>query len=74
MEDTFKIRSYGFQELATLYLPNIQPKSASIRLRVWINRNPQLSDRLEKLGLSRGCRLLSPEMVREIVSVLGEPC
>lgn len=73
MEDTFKIRSYGFQELATLYLPHIQPKSASIRLRTWIERNPLLSDRLKQLGFIKGCLILTPEMVQEIIRVIGEP-
>lgn len=73
MEDRFKIRSYGFQELATLYLPNIQPKSASIRLKTWIERNPLLSNRLNELGFIKGCRILTPEMVREIIRVIGEP-
>ena len=33
-EKSFKIRSYGFGELAQLYLPDIHPKSASNQLRV----------------------------------------
>lgn len=69
----FKIRSYGFQELAQLYLPDIQPRSASIRLRIWINRNPALSSRLQELGFICGSRILTPEMVREIVGIIGEP-
>lgn len=73
MEDNFKIRSYGFQELAQLYLPDIQPRSASIRLRTWIDRNPALSIKLQELGFIRGCRILTPEMVREIVKIVGEP-
>jgi len=72
-EHEFKIRSYGFQELAQLYLPNIQPRSASVRLRTWIDRNQGLSSRLEQLGFLKGCRILTPEMVKEIVEVVGEP-
>lgn len=73
MEETFKIRSYGFQELATLYLPNIQPRSASIRLRIWIERNPGLFAKLETLGFTKGSRILTPEMVKEIIQIIGEP-
>ncbi len=73
MEDTFKIRSYGFQELATLYLPNIQPKSASIRLRAWIERNTGLKEKLKTLGFQKGIKILTPEMVREITLIIGEP-
>jgi len=72
-DQEFKIRSYGFQELAQLYLPGIQPRSASVRLRAWITRNHGLSARLEQLGFLKGCRILTPEMVKEIVGVVGEP-
>ncbi len=71
--EEFKIRSYGFQELAQLYLPNIQPRSASARLKAWINRNKSLSERLDQVGFIKGCRVLTPEMVKEIVGVIGEP-
>ena len=73
MEENFRIKSYGFQELATQYLPNIQPKSASIRIRTWIARNPLLSDRLNQLGFIKGTRILTPEMVREIIRIICEP-
>lgn len=71
--EAFKIRSYGFQELAQLYLPNIQPRSASARLKAWIKRNKNLSERLHEVGFVKGCRMLTPEMVVEIVGVIGEP-
>jgi len=70
---SFKIRSYGFQELALLYLPYIQPRSASARLKAWIKQNPQLSKKLGHLGFVKGCRVLTPEMVRVIVGGIGEP-
>lgn len=73
MEETFKIRSYGFQELATLYLPNIQPRSASLRLKAWIERNKVLHSKLEELGFIKGSRVLTPEMVKEITAVIGNP-
>ena len=71
--EAFKIRSYGFQELAQLYLPNIQPRSASARLKAWIRRNKNLSERLDQVGFIKGCRVLTPEMVKAIVEVIGEP-
>lgn len=73
MEDTFKIRAYGFQELAQLYLPDIQPRSASMRLKIWIERSPSLCIKLQSIGYFKGCRMLTPEMVKEIVSIIGEP-
>ena len=71
--EEFKIRSYGFQELAQLYLPSIQPRSASARLKAWINRNKSLSKKLHEVGFVKGCRVLTPEMVKAIVGVIGEP-
>lgn len=71
--ETFKIRSYGFQELAQHYLPYIQPRSASARLKAWIRRNKKLSDRLDQVGFMKGCRVLTPEMVKIIVGMIGEP-
>ena len=47
--------------------------SASNRLRVWIKRNKTLTDKLDKLGYIKKARLLTPEMVKEIVAVIGEP-
>ena len=73
IDSTFKIKSYGFQELASLYLPDIQPRSASVRLRIWIDRNPGLLTKLESLGFQKGCRILTPEMVKEILLIIGEP-
>lgn len=73
MEDTFKIKSYGFGELAQLYLPNILRDSASKRLRAWINGNPRLVKALSDLGYTHKIRLLTPEMVKEITKHLGEP-
>ena len=74
MEDEkFKIRVYGFWELAQLYLPDATPMSASNRLRIWITRNRTLMEKLDSIGYAKGTRLLTPEMVKEIVGVIGEP-
>ena len=72
-ERKFRIKTYGFGELAQLYLPDATPMSASNRLRVWIKRNKTLTDKLDKLGNIKKARLLTPEMVKEIVAVIGEP-
>ena len=72
-ERKFTIKTYGFGELAQLYLPDATPMSASNRLRVWIKRNKTLTDKLDKLGYVKKARLLTPEMVKEIVAVIGEP-
>jgi len=71
--EKFKIRAYGFGELAQLYLPDATPMSASNRLRIWITRNESLMDKLQSIGYAKGLKLLTPEMVKEIVGVIGEP-
>ena len=37
MENTFKIRTYGRMELAQLYCPDVQPKTAWRKLKEWID-------------------------------------
>lgn len=59
--------------VAQLYLPDATPMSASNRLRVWIRHNKTLTARLHDLGYVKKARLLTPEMVKEIVAVIGEP-
>jgi len=72
-DDKFRIKAYGFGELAQRYLPDATPMSASNRLRIWITRNKTLMDKLEHLGYVKRTRLLTPEMVKAIVAVIGEP-
>lgn len=72
-EKTFKIRAYGFGELAQLYLPNILPSSASKRLIFWIRKNGVLNESLRKIGFQKGCRSLTPAQVKLIIEFLGEP-
>jgi hypothetical protein len=72
-EKSFKIRSYGFGELAQLYLPDIHPKSASNQLRHWFQLNNNLSEALNMNGYRKGNRILTPNQVKVIVEFLGEP-
>ncbi len=72
-EETFRLRSYGFGELAQLYLPDVMPKSATNRLRVWIVRNEPLLQSLEASGWRRYSKTLTPLQVRLIIGALGEP-
>ena len=55
-------------ELAQLYFPDLQPRSAWQKLRHWICINPQLR-RLDNMGR----RSFSPAEVGLIFTVLGEP-
>jgi len=73
MEETFKIRAYGYGELAQLYFPNISKKSASWQLTIWINENQSLRQCLIDSGRTSGQKLLNPAQVSMIVGEFGEP-
>ena len=73
MEEKFKIRSYGFGELAQLYFPTITKKSASAQLRRWIKLSKTVMSELENYGYKPGIRLLTPAHVKVIVDEFGEP-
>lgn len=72
-EEKFQIRAYGFGELAQMYLPDIKPKSASARLKAWIEFNKPLSKAMENVGHTKGSRVLTPKMVKILIEFLGEP-
>lgn len=73
MEETFKIRSYGYNELAQLYFPYATKKSASVQLRRWIVLNEKLENELSKTGFRPGLRVLTPKQVGIIIQFLGSP-
>ena len=73
MEEKFRIRSYGFGELAQLYFPNITKKSATWQLRIWIVSSVPLCEKLSDVGYVKGKRLLTPIQVKLIVGEFGEP-
>jgi hypothetical protein len=72
-EETFKVRAYGFGELAQLYFPNITKKSAAEQLRNWIAINKPLKNNLYLNGLKPKQRVLTPLQVNLIVSEFGSP-
>jgi hypothetical protein len=73
MEEKFRIKSYGYGELAQLYFPNITKKSASAQLRRWIKLSNNVMTELENFGYKPGIRLLTPAHVKVIVNEFGEP-
>ena len=73
MEEPFKIRTYGFGELAQLYFPSITKKSASAQLRRWIKMSKAVMPILINLGYKPGNRLLTPVQVKVIINEFGEP-
>ncbi len=68
-----EIRTYGLSELAILYLPNINNKSASNQLSKWINSNNKLYDELVRNGYKSRQKILTPKQVNIIIDFLGEP-
>lgn len=72
--EEFKIKSYGLTELAQLYRPHLQPKSALRTLKNWIKNNPELQTALSMTGFDpEAIRSLTPMQVSVIVHYLGEP-
>lgn len=69
----FKLRSYGYSELAQLYFPNVTKKSASVQLRRWIILNKKLQTALAESGFVSGQRILTPLQVQAMIKLLGEP-
>lgn len=68
-----RLKVYGFQELAVLYFPDIQPGSASRQLKRCINDDRELSEALHKAGYRNRRRTFTPRQVRIIFHFLGIP-
>ncbi len=73
MEKEFVIRSYSYCELAMLYFPNSTKKSASAQLGRWIRENEKLKRQWLELGIKPRKKILTPNQVKLIVEVFGEP-
>lgn len=72
-EKEFKVKSYGKSELASLYLPDITPGSATTLLMKWIQKSPDLAEALANKGLQPLDRRFTPAQVQLIVNAIGEP-
>ncbi len=68
-----EMRIYGHQEIAMLFFPDIQPKSASAQLRKWITRDDELMGELKVTGYRKGQRVYSPLQATIIFDHLGVP-
>jgi hypothetical protein len=73
MEKEFVIRSYSYCELAMLYFPYSTKKSASAQLGRWIRGNEKLKSQLTEMGFKPKKKLLTPNQVKLIIDVFGEP-
>lgn len=72
-EETFKVRAYGFGELAQLYFPYLSKGSATNQLRRWLNENENLSNELRRKGHKPCKKILTPAMVLLVVNEFGPP-
>ena len=72
-EKKFRIKSYGKSELASLYMPEISPKSAASELRKWIGKSPGLTEALSATGLRTKDKRYTPAQAELIVEAIGEP-
>ncbi|MCS3263001.1 DUF4248 domain-containing protein [Bacteroides thetaiotaomicron] len=66
-----RIQAYSKSQLATLYLPHIQPASARRTLRSWIAKNTALQNELARTGYSEKAILLTPAQVELHLPFLG---
>lgn len=73
MDENFKIKSYGFGELAQLYFPNIAKKSASIQFGRWIRVDKKLASELFEAGYKPRQKILTPLQVEIVIKIIGEP-
>ena len=70
---TMDLRSYTKQELALLYFPDATPAVASAHLMRWIQRIPDLLQKLAATGYGKNCKEFTPMQVSYILYFLGEP-
>ena len=73
MKDEFPLRTMSFKELAMMYFPHVTTKSASNRLRSWIQHSPELQSALEAAGRFPQQRLMSPRQVELVLEAFGVP-
>lgn len=72
-EKDFKVKSYGKSELASLYMPDVTPKSALEALRKWIDKFPGLKEALAAARLQLHDKRYTPMQVRLITEAIGTP-
>ncbi len=73
MEKQFEIRTYGFNELAQLYFPNVTKESATKMFKKWINSSPILIETLQRLEWKKNAKKLSPKQVKALVGHFDPP-
>ena len=69
----FIIRAYTKKELALMYFPDSQPRTAVNHLMAWVRRCTPLWEQLLATGYSTTGKAFTPRQVRLVVEYLGEP-
>lgn len=69
----FEIKDYDFCELAQLYYPDREYRTAVRRFREELKQTVRLSQMLKNAGYKGTERILSRNQVRIIVECIGEP-
>lgn len=72
-EETFVMRRYFKSELALLYNPGSEPRTALQALYRWMQRIPRLQAELEEVGYNKFGHQFRRQEVEIIVKYLGEP-
>jgi len=67
------MKVYTKRELAQLYFPGYNPRTATNRLARWIRRSDELCRRLCEAGYRPANRLLTVRQLRILYEHLGEP-
>ena len=73
MNNEFKVCAYTKKEMALMYFPGSQPRTAVNHLMAWIRRCTQLWQQLQEMGYSTTSKAFTPREVKAIVEHLGEP-
>ncbi|MCR5362250.1 MAG: DUF4248 domain-containing protein [Bacteroidales bacterium] len=69
----FIFRAYTKKELALMYFPASNPRTAVNHLMAWVRRCPHLWGQLQAMGYQITSKEFTPREVRAIVDQLGEP-
>ena len=73
MEEEFIIRQYTKKQLALMYFPDSNPRTAVKHLMAWIRLCTPLWSELQTTGYQKMSKNFTPRQVKLIIEYLGEP-